>query len=315
MSIHTKKYYNTSQSLPLDKIKNSSGKQKFGIGTRHMSLKNFNHKELFGNNSSSNSSIEEEEEEELPELLPDECYVANINAGNEFKPQLPFQSKKRRKKHKKSEHEAFYKDKNNNKKEDQPIEITSREVNIDSETNLTNGPNSINNSKEAIFSNSSTNLHKKGSSSVSELSSIVSSIIAKEQEKIMEKENLLNENEITSTDTGNNNDASTRDANPTQGSKEKLCKNGGSHIRNKSKQSINSDSTCSSCRNDNDADTTDDGDEDDNLPNLLESEEYKANFLKRRFQRAVRRYNIVNKMWKGHMIRSMSHSALNTSII
>jgi len=327
----SKKYTShTSQSLPMDKVKSNSVKQKFGIGTRHMSLKNFSHKELFNYNSSSNSFIEEEEEDELPELLPDECYVANINADNVFEHELPFQSKKRRKKHKKSEHEAFYKNENNNKKENQPIEIRSKEVIIESERNLTDVTNSLNSSKEAIFSNSSQNLNKKESSSTSKLSSIVSSIIAKEQEKIMEKENLLNENEITSIDTGTNigintstdNDAgngadngastSTSDAKTTLSNKEILCNLGTSHIRNKSNQSINSDSTCPCCKNDNDID---DGDEKDKLPNLLESEEYKSNFLRRRFQRAVRRYNIANKMWKGHMIRSMSHSALNTSII
>ncbi|KAG4098826.1 Pkinase-domain-containing protein [Neocallimastix lanati (nom. inval.)] len=279
----------TENNKKSNKIKNPFSKY---VDTRHMSLAYLGHKEIISNSTSL------EDVEEIPELLPDECYIANID-DNEFKPQLPFQNKKKRRKHKKSEHEEFCKKENG---EFSNTKDKEEDANGSHETS-----NSICSSRDAVFSKSTNNTFsttKKTSESTSKLSSIVSNIIAKEKEKEMEKER---EDEITNM-IGNNNsnnghgntNSTTRDISEIQ-SKEKIKENEISHNRN---DSINSDSTCSCCKSstlsDSDGDEDDDED-DDNLPNLLQSEEYRTNFLKRRFQKAVRRVHMLNR-WKSYTI-------------
>jgi len=280
-----------------------------------MSLAYLGHNNLFGSSNSSNSSATIEELDELPEILPDECYVANVNIGGDLKPQLPFQSKRRRRKHKKSEHEEFCKNENSNSNDVNNSTTSSttntkeilKDVLMGCDRNLTGtttATDSVCSSREAVFGNSAYNsTYKRDSFSTSRLSSIVSSIIAKEKEKDMEKE-------VREDDDGNVGGSDTKNG---QTSKERIDQNGISHYRNESNHSVNSDSTCSCCKSDDDdgEDGDDDEEDDDNLPNLLQSEEYRTNFLKRRFQKAVRRVHMLNR-WKSY---SLSHSALDTTIL
>lgn len=302
----------STQSLP-NKLKKDS-RHKIGFNTRHMSLAYLGHKDLFGSSNSTNSS-NIEELDELPEILPDECYVANVNIGGDLKPQLPFQSKRRRRKHKKSEHEEFCKNENSGGSNNEINNSTTSETTTNTkeilkdvlmgcDRNLTDTPSdSVCSSRDAVYANSAYNsTYKRDSFSTSKLSSIVSSIIAKEKEKDMEKE-------VKEDDDGN---AGVSDTKNVQSSKERIDQNGISHYRNESNHSVSSDSTCSCCKSDDeDGEDEEEEEDDDSLPNLLQSEEYRTNFLKRRFQKAVRRVNMLNR-WKSY---SLSHSALDTTIL
>jgi len=288
----TKSKNYSTQSLPTETNKNKKGnklKNPFGkfADTRHMSLAYLGHKE----SPSSSSTIDEALE--LPEILPDEFYIANIE-DNEFTPQLPCQTKNKRRKHKKSEHEEFCAEQKTGENINPNGEITNvkeREV-----SDLTE---SLCSSREAIYCKSNQSITKKDISS-SKLSNIVSDIIAKEKEKDMEKEKQRREDEdniISAVE-------SKKDI--TGQSSERVNENGVYHYKNESNQSIHSDSTCSCCKGD---EEDDDEEEDDDLPNLLQSEEYRTNFLKRRFQKAVRRVHMLNR-W-----RSYSHSSFETASI
>ncbi|ORX53780.1 Pkinase-domain-containing protein [Piromyces finnis] len=289
----------STRSLPSDKVKkDNKHKNPFGklADTRHMSLAYLGHKD-----SSMDILSSVEEIIELPELLPDEYYIANVD-DNEFKPQLPFQTKKRRRKHKKSEHEEYCV-----KEAEEEIDVLNGEVTEVKSREITNISDSACNSSDAIYAKSNnTSLIKKDYGSTSKLSSIVSDIIAKEKEKEIEKEKQKREEEdniVSATDLKKDN---------IEQSNNRVNENGVYHYKEESLQTLNSDSTCSCCKSDdegNNDDDDDDDDDDDNLPNLLQSEEYRTNFIKRRFQKAVRRVHMLNR-WK-----SYSHSTFENASI
>ncbi|ORX77414.1 Pkinase-domain-containing protein [Anaeromyces robustus] len=337
----------STQSLPTEAYKSktkkgsgSSGKLKnpFGkfVDTRHMSLAYLGHKESISHSSTI------EELNELPEILPDEFYIANID-DNEYEPQLPFQTKKRRRKHKKSEHENFVKSRSNIYSNDNVNENDNDNGNDDGTTRdreLSNLSESVCSSRDAVFSKSQTNTiintpstttisnNKKekekekekenngNNDSKSKLSNIVSTMIAKEKEKELEKEKANEEENIinnlsSSGIEGVGSSEHKKDISNSDPMNEEriLNENGVCHNNNESIHSIHSDSTCSCCKSSSEAEEDSDESDDDNLPNLLQSEEYRTNFLKRRFQKAVRRVHMLNR-WKSYS--SASHASIST---
>jgi len=289
----------TSNSNPKHKkgslIKNTLGRF---TDTRHMSLAYLGRRETFSNSSSL------ENINEIPELLPDECYIANTE-NNEYEPQLPFQSnRRRRRKHKKSEHEEYMKSRgllNTNVSPNSNSNVISSElvetpISSTRSREGTEGPDSICSSREAVYARSTPTTSKKESLNTSKLSSLVSNIIAKEKEKEMERVGDIDMITVLSP----------RVETPGQHTKEATEDTTVKYREG----SIDSDSTCSCCKNsDSDSDIIGEEPNDDEYPNLLQSEEYRTNFLKRRFQKAVRRVHMLNR-WKSY---SISHTLERSS--
>jgi len=372
----------STQSLPTDAYKNkkgskSSGKLKSKIeklaNTRHMSFATLGHKDYIYHANSSNEVLDE-----LPEILPDEFYIANID-DNEYEPQLPCQTKRRRKKHKKSEHESFVKSQSkiyNENENECYCDVGSNEAifsNSQSNTVVTSSS-----TRELVINNTNNDKNEKDNSnhgSSSKLSSIVLAMLDKknEKEKVNEEETVTNRSVIESTDNpvqknnisnsdpvdkGKNSNESIHDKNGNEGDKDNKENNNlpnllenedyKNHIKvrfqkavrkvyvvnhwktyssssysepkenvsnsdsmNNEKncnESIHSDSTCSCCKSIGESDEDSDGEEEDNLPNLLQNEDYR-NFIRGRFQKVVRRVHMLNR-WKSYS--SASYASINT---
>jgi len=285
----------STHSLPNKTSKLKSTLNKL-TDTKHMSLAFLGHTSKSSSRSSS-TPYSVDEDLEIPELYPDEFYIANTVEEDKSK------SKKKKRKHKKSEHEKFLMD----RKLEEETTTASGEVVEVRERSVPDPTESLE-SAEAIYTKSNPLIDD---------TELPSTTTSNHEVATTTKETTTKEKEGTTTSTtAPKNEInivistvdSVKDLTTTT---DATTAKDNQHIRN---LSIHSDSTCSCCKTDGEEDEEEGEEEkeDDNLPNLLQFEGYKTN-LSKFINNTITMIHVVN-CFKSYSQSSFESSSIVTDL-